>query len=136
MEGAEVFEESNAEYEKYQSVKVLDVILLELDMYMYHLRVMNDVQNKGWLRNCFFSIGQQVMRQSIKYFALYCAVRPDRTTSIVAYTYYMKSQEKYQPKCMVCTFLRRLTSVKNAAPSKQLQYMVISWRVTLYSVLL
>jgi len=84
LKGAEVLAKDNVEYLKYKAAKVLDPILLELDMYMYHLRVMNDVQNKRRVKNCFFIIGQQVMRQSIKYFALYRGLSSNRTTSIIA----------------------------------------------------
>lgn len=59
-----------------EKTTVLDVVLLELDMYLYHLRVRNGVRNKGWLRNDFYSMGQQVMRQSPTYFAVYSTLRP------------------------------------------------------------
>jgi hypothetical protein len=69
-----------------------DILMKEVDMYQYHLRVMNGIANKGWLRNAFFTMVQQVIRQSPVYFAVYAALRPDRNTRLVSYPYYMKYQ--------------------------------------------
>jgi hypothetical protein len=38
----------------------------------------------------YYSLGQQVMRQDPKYFAIYCALRPDQNTNLVSYPYYAK----------------------------------------------
>lgn len=59
-------------------------------MYHAHLRLINKKPNYGWLRNMYYSLGQQVMRQDPKYFAIYCALRPDQNTNLVSYPYYAK----------------------------------------------
>jgi len=69
---------------------ILDVVLEEFEMYHAHLRLINQKPNYGWLRNMYYSLGQQAMRQDPKYFAIYCALRPDRNTNLVSYPYYAK----------------------------------------------
>ena len=69
---------------------ILEVVLEEFEMYHAHLRLINRKPNYGWLRNMYHSLGQQAMRQDPKYFAIYCALRPDRNTNLVSYPYYAK----------------------------------------------
>jgi hypothetical protein len=69
---------------------IKDVIDEEFDMYLAHLRKINNKENYGWLRNMLHSLGQQVMRQDPFYYILYCALRPDRNTNLVSYPYYAK----------------------------------------------
>jgi len=83
--------------EKYSGSKeelagrtIKDVIDEEFDMYHAHLRRINKTPNYGWLRNMYHSLGQQVMRQDPMYYAIYCALRPDRNTNLVTYSYYAK----------------------------------------------
>lgn len=54
---------------------ILEVILEEFEIYHAHLRLINKKSNYGWLRNIYYSLGQQVMRQDPKYFAIYCRIR-------------------------------------------------------------
>ena len=54
-------------------------------MYHAHLQLVNQKPNYGWLRNTYYSLGQQAMRQASTYFAIYCALRPDRNTNLVSY---------------------------------------------------
>src|SRR5271170_5619072 len=68
---------------------ILEVILEEFEIYHAHLRLINK-SNYGWLRNMYYSLGQQVMRQDPKYFAIYFALRPDQNTNLVSYPYYAK----------------------------------------------
>ena len=41
---------------------ILGVILEEFEMYYAHLRLINKRPSDGWLRNMYYSLGQQVMR--------------------------------------------------------------------------
>jgi hypothetical protein len=66
------------------------IVELEFDMYRHHLREINGKPNYGWLRNSFYSIGQQLMRQDPVYYALYAALRPDQQWRLVSYPYYAK----------------------------------------------
>jgi hypothetical protein len=66
------------------------VVLTEFDAYRHHLREINGKSNYGWLRNMFYSIGQQLMRQDPVYYAVYAALRPDRQWRLVSYPYYAK----------------------------------------------
>lgn len=38
----------------------------------------------------YYSLGQQVIRQDLKYFTIYCTLRPDQNTNLVSYPYYTK----------------------------------------------
>ena len=69
---------------------VYDVIDAEFSMYYAHLRMINNKPNYGWLRNMYYSLGQQVMRQDPLYYLIYCSLRPDRNVNLVAYPYYAK----------------------------------------------
>jgi hypothetical protein len=66
------------------------IVLAEFDMYRHHLREINGKSNYGWLRNMFYSIGQQLMRQDPLYYAAYAALRPDKQWRLVSYPYYAK----------------------------------------------
>ena len=59
-------------------------------MYHHHLREINGKKNIGWLRNMFFSITQQLMRQDPAYYMFYAALRPDSAWRLVSYPYYAK----------------------------------------------
>jgi hypothetical protein len=63
---------------------------LEFDMYQHYLRKINGKSNYGWLRNMFYSTGQQLMRQDPLYYMLYTALRPDKAWRLVTYLYYAK----------------------------------------------
>ena len=67
-----------------------EICLLEFDMYQHHLREINGKSNYGWLRNMFYSTGQQLMRQDPLYYMLYAALRPDKAWRLVTYPYYAK----------------------------------------------
>ncbi|CAM6002997.1 unnamed protein product [Sphagnum balticum] len=62
----------------------------EFRMYRHHLRLINGKSNYGWLRNMFFSVGQQLMRQDPLYYTAYAALRPDKQWKLVSYPYYAK----------------------------------------------
>ncbi|KAI9729777.1 MAG: hypothetical protein M1818_008391 [Claussenomyces sp. TS43310] len=51
-----------------------------------HLRSINGKPNYGRLRNCFYSVGQQLMRQDWLYYALYAALCPDSQWRLVTYS--------------------------------------------------
>jgi len=67
-----------------------NIVLREFDAYRHHLREINGKSNYGWLRNMFYSIGQQLMRQDPVYYATYAALRPDKQWRLVSYPYYAK----------------------------------------------
>ena len=77
-----------------REITVLDLVKQEALMYMHHQRLIGNRGNLGWLRVSFFSIGQQIVRQSPRYFLLYAALRPDRNTRLISYPYYMKFSSK------------------------------------------
>ena len=59
-------------------------------MYDSHLRIINGKSNKGWLRNCLYSILQQVVRVDPEYYFNYVMLRPDHAHRLVSYPYYCK----------------------------------------------
>ena len=75
---------------KLRGMTLTKVVLEEFDMYLAHLRMINQKPNYGWLRNMYYSLSQQVMRQDPLYFTIYCTLRPDQNTNLVSYPYYAK----------------------------------------------
>jgi hypothetical protein len=68
-----------------------DLLRMEVYMYEWHLREQNGRPNLGWLRNAYFSLLQQYMRQHPGYWLRYVALREDRCYKLISYPYYMKS---------------------------------------------
>ncbi|KAI9767399.1 MAG: hypothetical protein M1835_007046 [Candelina submexicana] len=88
------FWDYHLEFPGIKETCVADVMDQELKMYKYHLREINGRPNYGWMRNCFYSIAQQIVRQDPEYYMWYCALREDKATTLVSYPYYMKYAEK------------------------------------------
>jgi hypothetical protein len=65
-------------------------VLTEFKMYRHHLREINGKSNYRWLRNMFYLIRQQLIRQDPIYYAVYAALRPDKQWRLVSYLYYVK----------------------------------------------
>ncbi|KAF8251995.1 hypothetical protein K440DRAFT_666553 [Wilcoxina mikolae CBS 423.85] len=64
---------------------------MEFEMYRYHWYLEGaSGPNLGWLRNMWFSIIQQAVRQNVVYYALLASARPDRNHWLVSYPYYVK----------------------------------------------
>ena len=59
-------------------------------MYNYYLRLILGRNNYEWLRNMFYSLSQQLMRQDPLYYAYYMLLRPDYLIQLVSYLYYNK----------------------------------------------
>jgi hypothetical protein len=72
------------------NTEIGELLLQEFDMYRHHLREINGKSNYGWLRDMFYSVAQQLMRQDPVYYALYAALRPDKQWRLVSYPYYAK----------------------------------------------
>ena len=81
-------------FDWWKSSGILDLIRDELNMYRYHMRLLNGRNNMGWLRNCLYSLGQQLMRQDPMYWIVYCCLRHDKKTEVVSYPYYCKFQQE------------------------------------------
>ncbi len=67
-----------------------EIVLKEFDMYKHHLRQINQRDNNDWLRNMFFFIDQQLMRQNSLYYRLYVELRLNKSWRFVNYSYYEK----------------------------------------------
>ena len=67
-----------------------DLFKLELDCYLWHQRRVNDKDNLGWLRNCWYSLAQDVVRQDPYYYLLYIMLREDNAYKLISYPYYCK----------------------------------------------
>ena len=61
----------------------------EMDMYEYHQSA-GSLEQLGWLRNCFFSLAQQVAFQDPTYYALTVAARNNGRYWVSAFPYYLK----------------------------------------------
>jgi hypothetical protein len=51
-----------------------NIVLAEYKVYRHHLREINGKSNYRWLRNIFYSIGQQFMHQDPKYYTAYAVL--------------------------------------------------------------
>lgn len=71
-------------------ITLADLFKLELDCYMWHQRRVNDKDNLGWLRNCWYSLAQDVVRQDPLYYMLYISLREDNGYKLISYPYYCK----------------------------------------------
>ena len=61
-------------------------------MYRHHLRERGNVDNYGWLRNQYYGVFQQVIRQSPAYYACYVTLRENHCYRLISYPYYTKFQ--------------------------------------------
>ena len=66
------------------------ILLEELDVYAWHFSRRASESDLGWLRNCFHSLIQQLIRQDLLYYVTYCCLRPDKATTLISYPYYVK----------------------------------------------
>lgn len=71
-----------------------DLFKLEFDCYLWHQRRVNDKPNLGWLRNCWYSLAQDVVRQDPFYYLLYILLREDNAYKLISYPYYCKYTQK------------------------------------------
>src|SRR5436190_4441971 len=67
-----------------------DLFKLEFDCYLWHQRRVNDKDNLGWLRDCWYSLAQDVVRQDPYYYFLYIMLREDNGYKLISYPYYCK----------------------------------------------
>ncbi|KAJ5761803.1 uncharacterized protein N7511_005185 [Penicillium nucicola] len=63
----------------------------EIDMYDYHYQPRPHRPRLGWLRDMWYSIIQQVVKQDPAYYACYVFLRPDHAWRLISYPYYAKS---------------------------------------------
>jgi hypothetical protein len=66
------------------------IVLKEFEMYKHHLRRINQRENNDWLRNMFYFIDQQLMRQNSLYYRWYVRLRSDKCWKLINYSYYEK----------------------------------------------
>jgi hypothetical protein len=71
-------------------ITLADLFKLELDCYLWHQRRVNDKDNLGWLRDCWYSLAQDVVRQDPYYYLLYIMLREDNAYKLISYPYYCK----------------------------------------------
>lgn len=62
----------------------------EFDLYLWHQCPVNGRSNNGWLRNMFFNLTQQIIRQDLGHWLLYVAARPDHRPQLISFSYYAK----------------------------------------------
>jgi len=74
----------------WEEAGLLGIFREEAHMYAHHLRLPPSQVDQGWLRNCWHSVFQQVMRMDPLYYLLYACLRPDRNTALISYPYYSK----------------------------------------------
>ena len=59
-------------------------------IYCYYQHLINGRPNYNWLRTIVYSLCQQLMRQDLQYYYLYCTFRPDSWWRFISYPYYAK----------------------------------------------
>jgi hypothetical protein len=70
---------------------------IEFNIYRHHHRKLPGKRRLGWLRNMFFSIIQQLVRQDLVWYALSVACRPDHNHRLITYPYITKDTDPGQP---------------------------------------
>lgn len=70
---------------------ILALAHTEFDMYEYHYAERPGTPRIGWLRNMWFSLIQQLLRQDPAYYMFYVALRPDHVWRLISCPYYCKS---------------------------------------------
>jgi hypothetical protein len=66
------------------------IVLKEFEMHKHHLRRINQRENNDWLRNMFYFIDQQLMRQNSLYYRWYVKLQFDKCWKLINYLYYEK----------------------------------------------
>ncbi|KAI9777789.1 MAG: hypothetical protein M1839_008584 [Geoglossum umbratile] len=66
---------------------------IEFDLYRHHHRSLPGRSRLGWLRNMFYSITQQTVRQDPIWYAISAAARPDKNWRLVTYPYITKDTD-------------------------------------------
>ncbi|KAH0542465.1 hypothetical protein FGG08_003136 [Glutinoglossum americanum] len=66
---------------------------VEFDLYRYHHRSLPGRSRLGWLRNMFYSIIQQTVRQDPVWYAISAAARPDKNWRLISYPYITKDTD-------------------------------------------
>ena len=66
------------------------IIDLEFDIYRYHYRAVPGRASMGFLRNMFYGLIQQLLRQDPVWYALTAAARADRNWRLISYPYVAK----------------------------------------------
>ncbi|KAH0545339.1 hypothetical protein FGG08_000638 [Glutinoglossum americanum] len=66
---------------------------VEFDLYRHHHRSLPGRSRLGWLRNMFYSIIQQTVRQDPVWYAMNAAARPDKNWRLISYPYITKDTD-------------------------------------------
>ena len=72
---------------------ILQFMDMEFNMYRFHFRPTPGRPNLGFLRNMFYGIIQQLVRQDPVWYALIVAARPDHQWRLISYPYVIKFTE-------------------------------------------
>src|SRR5579859_1770244 len=67
--------------------EIKGIIDLEFDIYRYHYRPVPGRASMGFLRNMFYGLIQQLLRQDPAWYALTAAARPDKNWRLISYPY-------------------------------------------------
>jgi hypothetical protein len=70
--------------------ELMGMVNVEFEMYGFHLRYQNGKPNRGWCRNMWHSLVQQVMRQDPVFYALNVAAWPDKMWKLLSFPNYTK----------------------------------------------
>jgi len=65
----------------------------EFDMYRHHLSLQYKDSRRGWLRNMYYSVIQQVLRQDPLWYAVTTSARFDKQWRLIAFPYYTKDTD-------------------------------------------
>jgi hypothetical protein len=80
----------------FQYINTLELnalVDIEFNIYRHHHRMLPGKKRLGWLRNMFFSIIQQLVRQDLVWYALSVACRPDHNHRLITYPYVTKDTD-------------------------------------------
>ncbi|KAI9853587.1 MAG: hypothetical protein M1824_001080 [Vezdaea acicularis] len=72
---------------------ICEMIDGEFELYEHHLWIPPSKSRQGWMRNMFYSLIQQLVRQDPVWYALSVAARPDKAWNLISYPYITKNTE-------------------------------------------
>ncbi|KAH0537122.1 hypothetical protein FGG08_006055 [Glutinoglossum americanum] len=72
---------------------VMNSIDVEFAIYKHHHRNLSGRSRLGWLRNMFYSLIQQLVRQDPVWYAIIASARPDKNWRLITYPYITKDTD-------------------------------------------
>ena len=80
----------NSVFDYLDREDMMECIDVEFSIYRHHHRNLSERSRLGWLRNMFYSLIQQLIRQNPVWYAIVASARPDKIRRLISYPYITK----------------------------------------------